>query len=73
MLRKSRIVTAVVLAGVLRRRALMSFEIVLGRTLALCLNPGAAWRVLGRPGRALVVGAYACAGFVATLAVLVLL
>jgi hypothetical protein len=49
----------------------MSIEILLGRGLAFCLHPAAAWRVLSRSGRALVVGAYAGAGFIATLALLV--
>ena len=49
----------------------MAIEILLGRGLALCFNPTAAWRVLSRRGRAFVVGAYAGAGFLATLAVLV--
>ncbi len=51
----------------------MSIDLLLGRGLAFCLNPGAAWRVLGCSGRTFMVGAYAGAGFVATLAVLVLL
>ena len=49
----------------------MAIEILVGRGLAFCFNPTAAWRVLSRRGRALVVGAYAGAGFLATLAVLV--
>lgn len=51
----------------------MTFETIIGRGLACCLHPKAAWRVLTRSGRALVVGAYAAAGFVTTLAALILL
>jgi hypothetical protein len=50
----------------------MSAEVLIGRGLACCLNPRAAWRVLPRAGRAMVVVAYAGAGFVATMTVLVL-
>ena len=50
----------------------MSAEILIGRGLAFCLNPKAAWRVLPRAGRAMVVVAYAGAGFVATMTALVL-
>jgi hypothetical protein len=50
----------------------MPFDIIIGRGMACCLHPMAAWRVLTKSGRALVVGAYASAGFVATLAALVL-
>jgi len=50
----------------------MSFEIVIGRGLACCLHPTAAWRVLTRSGRALVVAAYAGAGYVAGLTALLL-
>jgi hypothetical protein len=59
------------LAILLLRRRTMAIEILLGRGLALCFNPTAAWRVLSRRGRALVVGAYAGAGFLATLTILV--
>jgi hypothetical protein len=59
------------LAILLLRRRMMAIEILLGRGLALCFNPTAAWRVLSRRGRAFVVGAYAGAGFLATLTLLV--
>lgn len=49
----------------------MTLELIIGRGLACCLYPRAAWRVLTTSGRALVVTAYAAAGFVATLTVLV--
>jgi hypothetical protein len=51
----------------------MTFETIIGRGLACCVHPTAAWRVLTRSGRALVVGAYAGAGFLATLAILILI
>jgi hypothetical protein len=50
----------------------MSTEVLIGRGLAFCLHPTAAWRVLPRIGRALVVGAYVGAGFVTTFAALML-
>jgi hypothetical protein len=51
----------------------MPFEIIIGRGMACCLHPRAAWRVLSRSGRALVVGAYAGAGFLTTLVALLLM
>ena len=51
----------------------MTLEIMLGRGLACCLRPQAAWRMLTRTGRAFVICAYATGGFVATLAALLLL
>lgn len=50
----------------------MKLEVVIGRTLAYCAHPAAAWRVLSGRGRAVVVGAYAAAGYVAVLAALLL-
>src|SRR5262249_32802168 len=38
-------------------------EIVIGRWLACCARPAAAWHVLPASGRALLVGAYAMLGF----------
>ncbi len=51
----------------------MPLEVLLGRGLACCLYPRAAWRVLTRTGRAFVICAYATGGFVSTLAALLLL
>jgi hypothetical protein len=51
----------------------MSAEIVIGRALAFCVHPRAAWRILPPSGRALVIAAYACAGYVACLTALILL
>jgi hypothetical protein len=51
----------------------MSVDIVIGRALAFCVHPRAAWRILPTSGRAFVVAAYACAGYVACLAALMLL
>jgi hypothetical protein len=42
-------------------------EVFLGRLLAACVHPVAAWRAAVRPMRALVVGGYFVAGFVAVL------
>jgi len=51
----------------------MPLEVLLGRGLACCLYPRAAWRVLTRTGRAFVICAYATGGFVTTLVALQLL
>jgi hypothetical protein len=51
----------------------MTFEIIIGRGLACCLHPLAAWRVMTRSGRRLVVAAYASASFTITLTALLLL
>jgi hypothetical protein len=50
----------------------MSVELLIGRGLAFCVHPAAAWRVLSAPGRAFVVAAYAGAAYVAVLGVLLL-
>ena len=52
---------------------MITTEAILGRGLAYCLNPRAAWRVTSNAGRALVVLAYGIAGFIATFAALLLL
>ena len=50
----------------------MNIDLLIGRGLAFCVHPRAAWRVLSTPGRAFVVAAYAGAGYVAVLGVLLL-
>jgi hypothetical protein len=50
----------------------VTWELIIGRGIACCLRPIAAWHVLTRAGRTLVIGAYAGVGFVATLIALVL-
>lgn len=50
----------------------MSFDLLIGRGLAFCVYPTAAWRVLSTRGRALVVAAYASAAYVAVLGLLLL-
>jgi len=50
----------------------MSVDLLIGRGLALCVHPAAAWRVLSTPGRAFVVAAYAGAAYVTVLGVLLL-
>jgi ribose/xylose/arabinose/galactoside ABC-type transport system permease subunit len=48
-------------------------EVLLGRSLAVCAHPHAAWR-LGVPAfRLVIVGGYFAAGFVAAFAALLLL
>jgi hypothetical protein len=47
-------------------------EILLGRLLASCVNPRAAWPRLSFGGRILVGVAYAISGYVVTLAALLL-
>jgi hypothetical protein len=39
-------------------------DIMLGRALALCVHPYAAWRVLSTTGRSLMLAAYAAFGYV---------
>ena len=46
---------------------------MLGRSLALCAHPSAAWRVLSRRGRALVLGAYFTASYLTVLVTLLVL
>jgi hypothetical protein len=48
-------------------------EIALGRSLAACLHPMAAWRVFPGPRRYLIAGAYGVAAYGAVLAALLLL
>ncbi len=51
----------------------MRWELIVGRGLACCVHPLAAWRMCSRAGRAFVVCAYAGAGFTATMATLLLI
>ena len=51
----------------------MGIDLLIGRGLAFCVHPRAAWRVLSTPGRAFVVAAYAGAGYVAVLGGLIAL
>ena len=48
----------------------MSADIVIGRTLACCAHPAAAWRRLPASGRALIVGTYFAFSYLTVLAVL---
>jgi hypothetical protein len=48
----------------------MTIEAMIGRSLAFCLHPTAAWRVLSPKRRALLVAAYFGASYVGVLAVL---
>jgi hypothetical protein len=58
------------LAAFLPLMTRMSLELFIGRGLAFCLHPAAAWRVLPVAGRAAVVAAYAAAAYVSVLGVL---
>ncbi len=48
----------------------MSADIVIGRTLACCVHPAAAWRRLSASGKALIVAAYFVVGYFAVLVLL---
>lgn len=48
----------------------MPFEAALGRWLAFCVHPYAAWRRLPRKGRLLLVSSYFGAGYVTVLGLL---
>jgi hypothetical protein len=50
----------------------MSVELLIGRGLAFCVHPTAAWRVTSARGRAFVLAAYAGAGYLGVLAALLL-
>jgi hypothetical protein len=45
-------------------------EVVIGRALACCVHPSAAWRRLRVPGRVLLVAAYVSASYVTVLILL---
>jgi hypothetical protein len=53
-----------------RAEAGYSPEIVLGRTLAACAHPFAAWRLLSTSWRLVMLAAYAATGYVTVLAAL---
>ena len=48
-------------------------EIVLGRALAFCAHPLAAWSILSKSWRLLILAAYAAAGYVVVFATLLAL
>ena len=48
-------------------------EIALGRSMAACAHPVAAWRVLSRPRRFLLAGFYGAVSYVSVLAALLIL
>jgi hypothetical protein len=54
----------------LLERSGMTADIVIGRTLACCAHPAAAWRRLSGSGKALIVGAYFLVGYIGVLLVL---
>jgi hypothetical protein len=51
----------------------MTPEVALGRSLACCVHPAAAWRRLPPGGRALLVGAYFGAGYAGILVALLVM
>jgi len=48
----------------------MNADVVVGRTLACCLHPAAAWRRVSGSGKALIVGAYFVMAYLGVLAAL---
>jgi hypothetical protein len=51
----------------------VAIELLLGRSLAFCVHPVAAWPRLDPKGRTFLVAAYGAAGYAAVLAALVLM
>lgn len=47
-------------------------DVLLGRTLACCVHPYAAWRGLSASGRFVLIAAYASASYVAVLGLLLI-
>jgi hypothetical protein len=54
----------------LLERAAMAIEIAIGRLMACCIHPAAAWQRLRTPGRAILVGTYFGASYLMALAAL---
>ena len=48
-------------------RPAMTADVVIGRTLACCAHPAAAWRRTSMSGKALIVGAYFLIGYLGVL------
>ena len=48
-------------------------EVFVGRSLAMCVHPVAAWRLSSVRGRLLVIAGYAAAGYTGVFAALVLM
>ena len=59
--------------GVFAGASAMAPELVLGRWLAFCAHPIAAWRLLPVTGRCLIALSYAAVGYAAAFGVLVLI
>lgn len=51
----------------------MTLDVMIGRALAFCVHPFAAWTRLSGGGRALLVGAYAAASYALVLGALIAL
>jgi hypothetical protein len=56
-----------------REDKLMTVDVRLGRWLAFCVYPSAAWRLLPNRGRALLIGAYFAGAYALVLALLLAL
>lgn len=52
------------------RGPLMSLEVAIGRAVAYCCHPAAAWQLLSGRSRAFIVAAYVAAGYLTVLAAL---
>lgn len=63
-------ITATHLGTVFAQLERMSADIVIGRTLACCVHPAAAWRRLSASGRAVIIVAYFAISYLGVLAVL---
>jgi hypothetical protein len=50
----------------------VTIDVLLGRTLACCAHPYAAWRGMSASGRFVLIAAYAGASYVAVLALLLI-
>jgi hypothetical protein len=51
----------------------MPVEVLIGRSLAFCLHPAAAWRLMSPASRAVLVAIYFAAGYLGALGALLLL
>src|SRR5215208_846913 len=63
-------ITAILLWNRSCSRARMDVDNVIGRTLAICAHPVAAWRRVSPSGRAVIVGTYFTASYLAVLTLL---
>jgi len=59
--------------AILKTEPVESLELVVGRAMAACAHPFAAWRVLSPSGRMIIVTAYFAAAYITILAGLIIL